>query len=250
MKKLNQYLLATTFIIALSHGEAFAKLCATNSAEEESRNASMAQKCAGVRWDMSQYTSDNSVCASRKQGLDLVESVVVNFCTGNESEFTSKIKTIFIKTWANKTTVYELKGSTLNATVPIEETPILTNWNNETEKLNKFFKEKVGLVSGREKAEAANNKKEAAARQEQENKIKAANASRDQARDQAQAKRTAAQDKLKAAMEVFKAKSIAIMSRPGSSPDDMAKKQKEVADAQADFNKAQAEYNSEMAAIK
>lgn len=224
---------------------AAAKQCAQNDSEQEMRNVKLKEKCgAGITWDLTHFSTDNSVCASRKQGLELIEKVINDFCQDNADEIKTKIKTLQVQSRADLKTQYELNGTTLSALVPQEETAILTKWASEEEKLKTFIKQKTGLA-----LLTANEKKRL--EEQKKNAEKAANASakKDSAiksREEIKEKREAILAKLKAAVQKFQTQNTAIWARPGSSAEEMAQKKKEADAAQTEFNTTQQEFQKEL----
>jgi len=214
---------------------ASAKLCGKPESEMAHRNEVIKQKCgAGITWDLTEFVSDNSICPSRKQGLELIEKVITNICEKQSDLLKSKIKTIRVKGLVEKEMKYNMKGTTFLAEVTLDEAYVLTQWSQEEEKLENFIRTTAGV-----------------------NKIVEVPTIKPVVKSETQIKnekfyeqRNKINEKIKTAVEKFKSEVATIMARPGNSPDDFNKKQSDVNKAQAEFDKLKQQYEKELEELK
>lgn len=227
--------------VLISQGLFAKSSCETSESMTVELNKKTEVYCGvGLTWDLTGFVPDNSICESRQQGLNLIFRVVEEICGASAADLLSKLATIRVEAALIQEAEYKLAVKTLAARVPIKEAPVLSKWNEETDKLRKFLKSATGLklMTAQEKEKQKSEIEKA--------KVEFAEAKKDRAREEKQQNR---QEKIKKISEQFRlagekyaARVKQIWSAPGNDQAAIQKKTEDAAKAQKEFDEAQAEF--------
>lgn len=234
----------------------FAKLCPTVEAEQTNRNTRLKEKCGeNILFDLSNYISTREICTSKRQAIDLTESVIFKFCSYAADGLKSKINSIKIKGVEQDQFEYKISNKALWITMPLSETSVLKKWSPESDKLHELIKKELGdagitpeEIEAKRKAEkeiALKAEKEKIAKAKEEDK-----ANREAQRELVQKKRDELRAKFNTYVQKYQKDVAELWAKPGNSASDIEAKNKQAKILEANLKQEEAKFKSEFESIK